>query len=63
MKRYLVIYNFNSGIAELGNVGLFDADTESEAREKARKQWNTTARLYAIALDDCQDGWSYYTQP
>ncbi len=60
MKRYLVIYHLNSGIAELANVGLFDAETKREARKKAQKQWNTTAILDAIALDDCVDGWSAY---
>tara|TARA_R100000655_G_scaffold85596_1_gene125508 strand:+ start:1146 stop:1355 length:210 start_codon:yes stop_codon:yes gene_type:complete len=61
IKRYLVIYNLNSGIAELGNVGVFNAETEVEARKVAKKQWRTTASLYAIALDDCQDGWSWFT--
>jgi len=61
MKRYLVVYNFNSGIAELGNVGVFYAKSEKEARKKAQDQWNTRASLYAIALEDCKDGWSYYT--
>lgn len=61
MNKYLVVYNFNSGIAELGNVGIFHADSKKEAREKARNQWNTTASLYVIDLEDCKDGWCYYT--
>ena len=60
MKRFLVVHNPNSGIAELSNVGVFEAEDAAGARLRARESWNTTARLAAFDLDVCPDGWSYY---
>ncbi len=61
MEKYLVLYAHNSGIAELSNAGLFDGKDKQEAKEKAKKQWNTTADLFVININDLPDGWSYYT--
>ncbi|MFW6002760.1 MAG: hypothetical protein ACOCQD_05405 [archaeon] len=34
MNKYLVIYSPNSGIAQLSNVGVIEAETKKEAKEK-----------------------------
>jgi len=65
-NKYLVIHATNTGFAELGNVGLFNAATEKEAIAAAKTKWNlstgyTSTKLHAIDLEDCPDGWSYYT--
>jgi len=61
MKTFLIIYDHNSGIAELSNVGIFKSYNKLEAIKIAKEQWNTTASLKAFDLDECQNGWSYYT--
>ena len=57
--RFLVVLNFNTGIAQLDNVGIFVADSEQEAINKAKKDWNTTYIPEAYKLDDLED-WSYF---
>lgn len=60
MQKFLIVYAGNGGIAELYNVGVFEAESASEAKGFARRQWNTTASLYATPVDELHDGWSYF---
>ena len=60
MSKYIVIYDSNSGFAQIENVGLFEAKSEPHAIDLAKNKWGTTAILAAFDLDECEDGWSYY---
>jgi len=60
MNRFIVVHTSIGGMAELYNVGFFDAKTPEEAEKKARKQWNTTESLFVMSTDELCDGWSFY---
>ena len=57
--KFLVVLNFNTGIAQLSNVGIFVADSKEEAIDKAKKAWSTTYTPEAYELDALED-WSYF---
>ncbi|MFG1487614.1 hypothetical protein ABMA58_00020 [Oceanospirillum sp. HFRX-1_2] len=62
-QLYLVIDNPRTGFCELNNVGVFLADSEESACEKARKEWGTAGRyLEATPFDQLHDGWSVYSR-
>lgn len=60
-KMYICIYDPNTGFTELSNVGFFLALSKEDAVVLARKQWNTSGRIYAELVADCHNGWSYYS--
>ena len=65
-NKYLVVHSANTGFAGLENVGVFYAANKEEAIAAAKKQWNLStgyigAKLYLIDIDECHNGWSYYT--
>lgn len=61
MSKYLVVYDSSTGFAGINNFGVFEAETPEQATEIAKKQWQTTAKLFVVAdLDKLQSGWSWY---
>lgn len=63
--RYLVVVGQNSGIAQLTNVVVVDAESAKSARERACDLSNlvrsSASSCYAIEMDRLHDGWSYFT--
>lgn len=59
-QLYLVVYNSNSGFAEIANVGTFKASSAMDAIESAKRVWNTTECIYAVPICELYDRWSYY---
>ena len=65
-KKYLVVLDFNDGVAQIvDNFGIFLADSPTEAEKKARKRFNTTHHDFVVyELDQLpfegNDEWSYY---
>ncbi len=57
MQKYLVIYKCDS---QIGNVGIFEADSEAKAKSLASEQWSTMARLHAYSVEDLINGWSFF---
>lgn len=60
LDAYLIVYEIDNGIAQLENVGMFIAYSESEAIYDAQKEWNTTAELWAMPIAKLNNKWSYY---
>ncbi len=61
--RYLVVYEPDGGIAELGNVCIVEAEGEREAAMDgfvAMRCGNHATGIRAFKLDDLPVGWSYY---
>jgi hypothetical protein len=63
-RRYLVVLDFPTGIAQLANVLIVKAESPQQARELACRQMNlvedATRNFVAHALDDLNDGWAYF---
>ena len=63
MKKYIVVYDSNTGMAELNNIGVFMAETPEDAKLKAKAEWRTNTNLWnlhAFDSSELNDGWSYY---
>lgn len=60
---WIVVVAPNSGIAELHNVHVVEADTRREAREIAAKRQPTVnlSTCHAEPLGELRDGWSYFS--
>lgn len=65
MKKYLVTYTPDSGIAHLLNVGIIEATSEKEAEEKFLKNEKLDSYLIigiiAYDISMLKDGWKYYS--
>ena len=61
MKKYVVIYSLDGGIAHINNVGIFAAETPQAAEKKAKTEWRTIASLDVVNLEEIKDRWSYFT--
>lgn len=66
MRKYLVVLDFSTGIAQVHNIGVFEAPDALEARKKACTLWRLThdaiyaSKMAAYPIEDLQDGWSYF---
>lgn len=58
--KWLVLQPCQGGIAEIYNVGIFEASSPEEAKELARVAFYTTAKLEVVSIDQVSH-WSYYT--
>lgn len=54
VRQYLVVYN------SVSNFGLFKANSEAEAKEFAKKIFNTNASLDVYDVSELPDSWSHY---
>ena len=60
MKKYLVIYKYG---LELGNIGVFEAQSKDEALLIAQKEFHTTAgslNIKVYDLEQLKDGWTLF---
>lgn len=61
---WLVVMHLGS-MAQLENVGVFEAEDSGSAKLSAVHEWgmtdDTTRKCFAIRLGDIRNGWSYFT--
>ena len=64
MKKYLVIYAHDSGIAQLDNVLVIEAESREEAMDKAAQECGmipqAVRHMKAWPIDDLASGWRYF---
>lgn len=64
MNKYLVILDYDTGVATLHNVGIVLGEDEYDATKEALKLFNVTSdafyKIKVYSLDEIEHNWSYY---
>lgn len=64
MNRYLVLLAFSYGMTDISNVGIVEAENETEARRKFLINMGFLDKGFgcvsAYKLDELKDGWVYF---
>ena len=60
-ETFLVILDDNTGFVGLSNVEVYQAASKEEALKRSREATERGGKRFAININECPDGWSYYT--